>query len=117
MKTTAYWLTICAIALAIAALWLYNGQAQADSYSYVAASTGTDTVVKSTILDNTEYPKIVAQLDCSGTDINDMVGQCSAALRELCPDGGEVQAMGETPAGVLPAKIRLLIACKHEPGA
>lgn len=121
MKTTAYWCFICATALAIAALWFYNGgQAQAADFTtttYVSTAP-TDTVVKSTILDSSRYPEVTAKLECAGTDVSDMVRSCATALNELCPDGGTVNSMGETPPGVLPARIEVTIVCLREtPGS
>lgn len=117
MKTIAYWLTLSALIMAIAVLWAYNGvKANADTrtYAYVSDS-GTDTTVRTTTLDSTDYPNIVTKIECAGSDVNDMISTCAKALRELCPDGGIVRELGETPAGVLPARIELTIACRHEP--
>ena len=115
MNTTRYWLTICAMSLVIAALWFYNGQqAKADSLSYYMVGNN-DTVVKSTITDNSQYPEIVARLSCSGSDVSDMIEQCRIALHTLCPDGGIVSDLGETGPGVLPAQIAMTLKCRHEP--
>lgn len=118
MKTTAYWLTLCATALAVVVLWtLHSVQANAADLTTVTyvSTQPTDTTVRSTILDNTSYPEIVARLECSGSDISDMVSSCATALRSLCPDGGTVKELGETPAGVIPARIEIVVACRHEP--
>lgn len=117
MKTTAYWCFICAAALAVAALWLYNGeQARADTRTYTYASgTGTDTSVRTTTIDSTDYPNVVSKLECSGSDVGDMISTCAKALRELCPDGGVIKEARETVEGVLPARIELTVICRHEP--
>lgn len=116
MKTTAYWCFICTVTLAVAALWLFSAdKAQADTLSYTSTSS-TDTVITSTITDNSSYPNITANLDCSGSDIDDMITQCRQALQALCPDGGTVSDLGETGPGVLPARIVMTLACRHEPG-
>lgn len=116
MKTTAYWCFICATALAIAALWMFNAdKAQADALSYVSTGS-TDTVVTSTITDKSKYPDIVATLECSGSDIDDMIDQCRATLNALCPGGGTISDLGETEVGVLPARIAMTVSCRHEPG-
>lgn len=119
MKTTAYCLTICAAALAVAALWLYNGEkahaADVTTTNIYASDTGTDTVAKSTILDNSRYPDIIVKIECSGSDVDDMVSQCAELLRATCPDGGTVKEAGETPVGVIPARVEVVVACRHEP--
>lgn len=115
MKTKAYWLTIGALAVAAAVLWTYN-KAHADGLvtNVYASNSPTDTVVKSTILDNSKYPDIVVKIECEGSDISDMVSTCATLMREQCPDGGTITELGETPVGVLPAQIEITIACRHE---
>lgn len=111
MNRIAHYLVYAAIITAIAVLWFYNGSvARADTVTYVSQGAVSDTVVEATILDNSRYPDILASLKCSDSDIGDMVSSCRAKLNELCPDGGTVKEMGETPAGVLPARIEIVVA-------
>lgn len=112
MNRIAHWLVYGALITAIAVLWNVN-KTSADTLAYTATGTG-DTEVKTTIIDNSAYPDILAVLQCSGSDINDMINACGTALRELCPDGGTLKQARESAVGVLPARIELLVACRHE---
>ena len=106
MKITAKFLMICAAVLACMALWSYN-KAHADTY----VSTETGTSVTTTVLDSAAG---IVKLDCEGTNISDMISECRKALVKACPEGGTVKEMGETPEGVLPAQVMLVVACRHE---
>lgn len=112
MDRIAHWLVYGALITAIAVLWNFN-KASADTVAYTVAGSG-DTETKTTIIDNSSYPDIVAVLQCSGSDINDMINACGAALRELCPGGGTIKEARGSAEGVLPARVELVVACRHE---
>jgi hypothetical protein len=118
MKTTRYWLTIVSFALAILATWAYYAD-QASAAAPEPGATITKTVgtstVRTTILDNSKYPEIVVKLECTGDTVDGVVTPCRAELLAQCPDGGDVVAIAETPEGVTPLGIMLVVRCIHEP--
>lgn len=113
-KIGMYLLYVAAMLMAATALWSFNAAEAAEqeiTRTDVSVGVMNDTTIATTVLDNSAYPDIVARLECSGSDIPDMIAACRTALEKLCPDGGSVSEMGETPEGALPAKIMFVIAC------
>lgn len=113
-KLIAVWLAVFALALAGLALFTKPADAAVPDTSTVTTTAG-DTVVKATILDGSKWPEVLLSLECTGTEVDSVVTECRKALLAWCPDGGNIEAIAETPEGVLPLGIALVVRCVHEP--
>ena len=91
------------------------GEAVPDPETTTTSYTVGTTTIRTTILDNTKYPEIVVQLICMGDSVDGVVTPCRAELLKQCPDGGNVLHIEETPEGVTPMGIALVVRCVHEP--
>lgn len=114
----AFILAIIALVLAVWGLASRPAQAGDAVPSPETATTsymvGTSTIT-TTILDNSKYPEILVAIKCTGDTVDGVVTPCRAELLKQCPDGGTVEAMAETPEGVRPLGIQLIVRCFHEP--
>lgn len=114
----AFFLAI--LAFALAAIALYGSHAEANvtpppDEQVTTTQTFGATTIKTTILDNSKYPEILVALECTGDNVDAVVTPCRAELLKQCPDGGNVEAIAETPVGVMPMGIHLIVRCVHEP--
>jgi hypothetical protein len=112
--------SLALIAFILACIGLFGSYAKAGDAAPVPETATTTymvgtTTIRTTILDNTKYPEIVVQLICMGDSVDGVVTPCRAELLKQCPDGGNVLHLEETPEGVVPMGIALVVRCVHEP--
>ena len=112
--------SLALIAFVLACIGLFGsyakaGEAVPDPETATTTQTDGTSTVRTTILDNSKYPEIVVQLICMGDSPDAVVTPCRAELLKQCPDGGDVLSIEETPEGVTPMGIALVVRCVHEP--
>ena len=76
-----------------------------------------DTVVHMEMVDDSKYPDVVFKLGCSGTDVDDVVARCVAERDRLCPVGGKIIVVAQSPDGVTPIAALFLVACRRVPSS
>lgn len=91
-----YAATIFFVVIAVLALWFINKPAWADV--------------------EIKHLDIGTRMHCTGDTVEDLVSECKAAMKKLCPSGGWLSDVEENPADAIPREILFTLKCKSPSG-
>lgn len=91
-----YAFTIFFVIIAAIALWFINKPAWADV--------------------EVKHLEIGTRMHCTGDTAEDLVSECKAVMKHICPNGGILSDVEENPANALPREIFFTLKCKEASG-